>query len=526
MTQRETGGRPAYYITTPIYYVNDNPHLGHAYTSIACDILARFKRLDGHDVFFLTGTDEHGQKVAQAAAKAGTDPQSLTDKVSENFRALIPLLNYSNDDFIRTTEERHKQACRALWTRLVDAGEIYLDHYGGWYAVRDEAYYGEDELRDGPDGKKLAPSGAEVEWVEEESYFFRLSAWRDRLLDYYDSHPDFILPQSRRNEVISFVKGELRDLSVSRTRIDWGVPVPDAPGHVMYVWIDALTNYLTAIGYPNDMERFDRFWPANVHMVGKDILRFHTVYWPAFLMAAGLEPPKRVFAHGWWTIEGQKMSKSVGNVIAPADLVERYGVDASRYFLMREVPFGNDGDFSHTQAIHRINNDLANGLGNLAQRTLSMIQKNCDATVPAFGAFTSDDEILLRAAQTEMLAAVRVELDMQRFHKALEAIWRVVTDANIYIDSQAPWTLKKTDLGRMNTVLYVLAETIRCLGLVIQPFMPVSSARLLDQLSIAEDARSLANLSADHALVSGQSLPAPAGIFPRIVTENSPQAVA
>ncbi len=510
-----------YYITTPIYYVNDNPHLGHAYTTIACDVLARFKRLDGHEVFFLTGTDEHGQKVAQAAAKAGTDPQSFTDRVSQNFRALGPVLNYSNDDFIRTTEERHKKACQALWKKLADAGEIYLAKYSGWYAVRDEAYYGEDELTDGPNGKKIAPSGAECEWVEEESYFFRLSAWREKLLQYYEEHPDFILPQSRRNEVVSFVKGELRDLSVSRTRLDWGVPVPDAPGHVMYVWIDALTNYLTAVGYPDeDSAAFKKFWPADLHMVGKDILRFHTVYWPAFLMAAGLEPPKRVFAHGWWTIEGQKMSKSLGNVISPYDLVERYGVDAARYFVLREVPFGNDGDFSHSQAILRINNDLANGLGNLAQRTLSQIQKNCNAAVPMPGEITVEDRLLLKMAQTDMLETVRAELDQQRFHKALESIWQVVTAANGYIDAQAPWALKKTDIARMNTVLYVLAETIRCLALIVQPFVPASSAKMLEQLAIGSDKRRLEFLAPKNALEPGVALPPPIGVFPRIIEDE------
>jgi methionyl-tRNA synthetase len=513
--------KPPYYVTTPIYYVNDKPHLGHAYTTIACDVLARFKRLDGHEVFFLTGTDEHGQKVAQAAEKAGIDPQTFTDNVSQNFRDLIPVMNFSNDDFIRTTEARHKKAAQALWTALVDKGEIYLDKYSGWYAVRDEAYYGEDELKDGPGGKKIAPSGAECEWVEEESYFFRLSAWGDRLLKFYDENPDFILPESRRNEILSFVRGGLKDLSVSRTRMNWGVPIPGSDKHVMYVWIDALTNYLTAVGYPDtDSASFKKFWPADLHMVGKDIVRFHAVYWPAFLMAADIAPPKRIFAHGWWTIEGQKMSKSLGNVIAPADLIERYGVDQSRYFLLREVSFGQDGDFSHNQAILRINADLANGLGNLAQRTLSMIQKNCDGKVPAHGAFTKEDETLLEAAQVRMLEHVRHELDRQRFNKALEIIWQVVYDANAYIDAQAPWTVKKTDLARMGTILYVLAETIRCLALIVQPFVPESSGKMLDQLAVPASERSFAALSASHALKPGVALPAPQGIFPRIVEDE------
>lgn len=507
-----------YYITTPIYYVNDKPHLGHTYTTIACDVLARFKRLDGFNVKFLTGTDEHGLKVKQSAEKAGMDPQAFTDQVSQNFRDLCSLMNYSNDDFIRTTEARHEKACQHLWNVLVERGEIYLDKYAGWYAVRDEAYYAEDELRDGPNGKKIAPSGAEVEWMEEESYFFRLSAWQDKLLDFYTAHPDFVMPDTRFNEVKSFVKSGLKDLSVSRTTFDWGVPVPGNDKHVMYVWIDALTNYITAAGYPDD-QNMGGFWPADVHMVGKDILRFHAVYWPAFLMAAGIAPPKRVFAHGWWTIEGEKMSKSLGNVIAPADLIARYGVDATRFFVLREVPFGNDGDFSHTNALNRINNDLANGLGNLAQRTLSFIYKNCEGKIPQPSAFTENDLALLKKAQVTMLEDVRRELDNQRFHKALDAIWDVVNAANVYIDVEAPWSLKKTDTVRMGTVLYVLTETIRCLSLIVQPFMPISSGKLLDQLTIGEKDRTFDQLNAGHALKGGEQIPQPQGIFPRLIEE-------
>lgn len=507
-----------YYITTPIYYVNDKPHLGHTYTTIACDVLARFKRLDGFNVKFLTGTDEHGLKVKQSAEKAGMAPQAFTDQVSQNFRDLCSLMNYSNDDFIRTTEARHEKACQHLWNVLVERGEIYLDKYAGWYAVRDEAYYAEDELRDGPNGKKIAPSGAEVEWMEEESYFFRLSEWQDKLLDFYAAHPDFVMPDTRFNEVKSFVKSGLKDLSVSRTTFDWGVPVPGNEKHVMYVWIDALTNYITAAGYPDDPS-MGGYWPADVHMVGKDILRFHAVYWPAFLMAAGIAPPKRVFAHGWWTIEGEKMSKSLGNVIAPADLIARYGVDATRFFVLREVPFGNDGDFSHTNALNRINNDLANGLGNLAQRTLSFIYKNCDAKIPQPSAYTENDLALLKKAQVTMLDDVRRELDNQRFNKALDAIWDVVNAANVYIDVEAPWALKKTDTVRMATVLYVLTETIRCLSLIVQPFMPVSSGKLLDQLAIGADERGFDCLGAGHALKAGTAIPQPQGIFPRLVED-------
>lgn len=507
-----------YYITTPIYYVNDVPHLGHAYTTIACDVLARFKRLDGYNVRFMTGTDEHGLKVKQSAEKLGITPQALTDKVSQNFRDLCTALNFSNDDFIRTTEERHIAACQHLWNVLVERGAIYLDKYAGWYAVRDEAYYAEDELRDGPNGKKIGPSGAEVEWMEEESYFFRLSAWGDKLMEFYAANPNFVMPETRFNEVKSFVRGGLKDLSVSRTAFDWGVPVPGNDKHVMYVWIDALTNYLTVAGYPNDISEF---WPADLHMVGKDILRFHAVYWPAFLMAAGIEPPKRVFAHGWWTIEGEKMSKSVGNVIAPSDLISKYGVDASRFFLLREVPFGNDGDFSHANALARINSDLANGLGNLAQRTLSFIYKNCEGKIPAPSELTANDKALLQKAQIDMLPAVRTELDVQKFNKALEAIWDVVNAANVYIDVEAPWSLKKTDTVRMNTVLYVLCEAIRCLAIIVQPVMPESASKMLDQLQIGKDDRGFDTLSASHALKAGTVIEQPQGVFPRLVEEKA-----
>ncbi len=511
--------RRPFYITTPIYYVNDDPHIGHAYTTLACDVLARFKRLDGYDVRFLTGTDEHGQKVEKAARAAGTDPKSFTDRVSQNFRALAKAMNFSNDDFIRTTEPRHIAAAQALWQRLVERGEIYLGTYAGWYAVRDEAFYAESELTLGPDGQRRAPSGAEVEWVEEPSYFFRLSAWQDRLLQLYEERPDFIAPASRRNEVISFVRSGLQDLSVSRTSFDWGVPVPGDPKHVMYVWLDALTNYITAVGYPDtESEDFTTYWPADLHMVGKDILRFHAVYWPAFLIAAGIEPPKRVFAHGWWTNEGQKISKSLGNVISPYALVERYGLDQVRYFLLREVPFGNDGDFSHRSMVTRINTELANDYGNLCQRVLSMIARSCDARVPRPGQLVAEDEALLHAARG-LLTELRGHMDVQAFHEALEAIWVVVRAANVYVDRQAPWALRKTDPARMETVLYVLAEAIRHLAIYTQPFMPDASARILDQLAVPATARSFAALGESGALVPGNPLPTPTGVFPRYAAD-------
>ena len=513
-------GPKRYYITTPIYYVNDAPHIGHAYTTLACDALARFKRLDGYDVKFLTGTDEHGQKVEKSASLAGMEPQAFTDKVSKNFRDLAGVMNYSNDDFIRTTEHRHTVACQDLWRRLVDSGQIYLGTYAGWYSVRDEAFYRDEELVAGPNGAKVAPSGAPVEWVEEPSYFFCLSAWRDRLLGMYEENPDCVLPASRRNEVISFVSGGLNDLSVSRTSFGWGVPVPGDADHIIYVWLDALTNYVTAVGYPEtETGEYAAYWPADLHMVGKDILRFHAVYWPAFLMAAGLEPPKRVFAHGWWTNEGAKISKSLGNIIDPVQLVERYGLDPVRYFLLREVPFGNDGDFSRRAIVGRVNGDLANDFGNLAQRVLSMINTSCAGAVPQPGPFGDDDDGLLAAAHG-LITGMRVSMEVQAFHEALEKMWAVVRAANAYVDRQAPWSLKRSDTGRMNTVLYVLAEVIRHLAVLAQPFMPVSAGRLLDQVAVADGDRTFARLGPGGALKPGWALPKPQGVFPRITEDG------
>jgi len=504
-----------YYVTTPIYYVNDSPHIGHAYTTLACDALARFMRLDGREVRFLTGTDEHGQKVEQAARTAGMDPQAFTDQVSTRFRDLASAWKFSHDDFIRTTEARHVRAVQALWEKLEANGDIYLGTYAGWYSVRDEAFWAENEIVDGK-----APSGAPVEWVEEPSYFFRLSAWAERLLEHYRAHPDFILPETRRNEVMRFVEGGLHDLSVSRTSFNWGIEVPGNPDHVIYVWLDALTNYLSAVGYPDTASRdYRRFWPADVHMVGKDILRFHAVYWPAFLMAAGLEPPRRVFAHGWWTNEGQKISKSLGNVIEPHELVATYGLDQVRYFLLREVPFGQDGDFSHRAMVHRMNADLANDYGNLAQRSLSMIHKNCDAAVPEPAAFAPADTALLEAAAA-LPDGVRAQMEVQGFHKALEAIWAVIGEANRYVDAQAPWVLKKSDPARMRTVLYTLAETVRRLAIVTQAFVPDASAKLLDQLAVPAERRLLAHVQDPEArLVAGTALPRPEGVFPRYVED-------
>lgn len=515
-------GDKRFYITTAISYVNGPPHLGHAYESISSDAIARFMRLDGYDVMFLTGTDEHGQKVEKTARANGEDPKAFCDRIASLFQEMTRLLNISNDDFIRTTEERHIRSSQAIWRKLQESGDIYLGKYAGWYSVRDEAFFGEDELTKDDSGKRFAPSGAEVEWVEEPSYFFRLSAYTDRLLRHYEENPDFILPHYRRNEVVNFVKQGLTDLSISRTSFTWGIPVPGDEKHIMYVWLDALTNYITAIGYPEvDSPSFRKFWPADIHVIGKDILRFHTVYWPAFLMSAGIPVPRRVFGHGFLNIEGQKMSKSLGNVITPQAMVEEFGLDQVRYFLMREVPYGNDGSFSKESMVQRINSDLANDFGNLAQRVLSMIAKNCGGKVPQPGAFTEDDNVLIGAAR-RALPEMREAMRTQQIHRMLEAAWKVVGDANRYVDAQAPWALRKTDPARMATVLYVLADVIRVLGIYAQPVVPGSAGRLLDQLAVPADRRRFADI--ETPLVPGTALPEPRGIFPRYVEKAEEQA--
>ncbi|HEY3917720.1 MAG TPA: methionine--tRNA ligase [Stellaceae bacterium] len=504
-----------YYLTAAIPYANGEPHIGHAYEVIAVDALARFMRLDGYDVRFQTGMDEHGQKIEQTARKLGIAPQALVDKVSAQFRALYDRLGISYDDFIRTTEPRHKAGAQEFWRRM-SRDDIYLDKYAGWYSVRDEAYFDEAELTAGPGGQKLAPSGAPIEWVEEESYFFRLSAYQDKLLKLYADNPHFIQPESRRNEIVSFVKSGLRDLSISRTTFSWGVPVPDAPKHVMYVWVDALSNYITALGYPEGLEMAR--WPADIHIIGKDITRFHAIYWPAFLMSAKLAVPKRVFGHGFIYSRGEKMSKSVGNVIAPDDLIATYGLDQIRYFLLREAAFGQDANISHEAVVQRMNSDLANDFGNLAQRVLSFVNKNAGGEVPKPAALAAADDALLKAARG-LLPVLRAEFAEQGFHRALEALWQVIGDANRYVDEQAPWNLRKSDPARMNTVLYVLAEVIRHLAILAQPVVPAAAAKLLDQLAVPADKRSFAAL--ETALTPGTKLPKPEGVFPRFVEASA-----
>ncbi|TDR94287.1 methionine--tRNA ligase [Enterovirga rhinocerotis] len=508
--------REAYFLTTPIFYPNGAPHIGHAYTALASDAIARFQRLDGKDVFFLTGTDEHGQKMQQTANAEGLTPLALADRNSQRFRDMMGALDVSYDDFIRTTEPRHTAACQAIWRRMEEAGDIYLGSYSGWYSVRQEAYFDESETTVGPDGVRREPLGSPVEWVEEESYFFRLSAYQDRLLALYEDQPDFVGPRERRNEVMSFVRSGLKDLSISRTTFDWGVPVPGNPKHVMYVWVDALTNYITAAGFPDEAAPRWRYWPADVHVIGKDIVRFHSVYWPAFLMSAGIALPKRVFAHGFLFNRGEKMSKSVGNVVDPFALADQYGADQFRYFMLREVPFGQDGSYSHDAIVTRINADLANDLGNLAQRSLSMVAKNCEGRVPEAGALTEADEALLALADA-LPATCRTAMASFALHTVLTEIWSVVAEANRYFASQEPWILRKQDPARMATVLWVTAEVLREVGIMTQPFIPNASGKLLDLLAVAPEDRVFARVGAEGRLAAGTALPAPSAIFPRYV---------
>ena len=514
--------REKFYITTAISYPNGKPHIGHAYELIATDALARFQRCDGKDVFFLTGTDEHGMKMVQTARKEGISSRELADRNSSEFKRMAEVLNASNDDFIRTTDQRHYRASQAIWKAMEANGDIYKGGYAGWYSVRDEAYYDEQETELRDDGVRYGPQGTPVEWVEEETYFFRLSAYQDRLLALYTERPDFVGPAERRNEVVSFVKSGLKDLSISRTTFDWGVPVPGDEKHVMYVWVDALTNYITAAGYPDTNGERWRYWPADLHVIGKDITRFHAIYWPAFLMSAGIELPKRVFSHGFLFNRGEKMSKSVGNVIDPFALVEHYGLDQVRYFLLREVPFGQDGNYSHDAIVNRTNADLANDLGNLAQRSLSMIAKNCAGKVPARGTLQEADTAILEQAEAA-LASARKAMAEQAIHTALAAIFSVVAEANRYFAAQEPWALKKTDPARMATVLYTTAETIRRIGILCQPFIPGSASKLLDLLAVPADKREFAHVSETHALVPGTELPAPQGVFPRYVEREDDQ---
>ncbi|ABD88254.1 methionine--tRNA ligase [Rhodopseudomonas palustris] len=517
MASASASARPAYFLSTPIFYPNGVPHIGHAYTAMVSDAIARFQRLDGYDVRFLTGTDEHGLKMQQTAIAEGLTPLQLADRNSARFRDMMAALNISYDDYIRTTEPRHERSCQALWTAIENNGDIYLDKYAGWYSVRQEAYFDEAETTVGEDGVRREPLGSPVEWTEEETYFFRLSAYQDKLLELYAKVPDFVLPRERLNEVASFVKGGLQDLSISRTTFDWGIKVPGAPRHVMYVWIDALTNYITGAGYPDvDSDSFKRYWPASLHVIGKDIVRFHAVYWPAFLMSAGVAVPQRVFSHGFLLNRGEKMSKSVGNVVDPFEMAKQYGVDQMRYFFMREVSFGQDGSYNHEAIVNRTNADLANDLGNLAQRSLTMIGKQLGGVLPEPGDFSDNDKAILAQADA-MIELARTAMATQQIHHMLNAVWAVVAEANRYFAGEAPWALAKTDPARQKTVLYVTAEVLRQVAILAQPVMPASAAKLLDSLGIAEEERDFTHLGGHERIRPGTPLPAPAPIFPRYV---------
>ena len=489
-----------FYITTAISYPNGPPHIGHAYEAIAADAIARFQRSQGRDVRFQTGTDEHGLKMAQAARSEGVEPRALADKMSLLFQGMCDTLNVSYDRFIRTSQPDHYRASQAIWTAMAERGDLYLDRNEGWYSVRDEAYYEEEELVAGGGGEKLSPHGTPVEWTVEESWFFRLSKYQQPLLDHYAANPDFIRPESRRNEVVRFVEGGLKDLSISRTSFDWGVPVPGSDNHVMYVWLDALTNYITGLGYPDDTELWRRYWPADVHLIGKDVVRFHAVYWPAFLMSAGIALPRQVYGHGFLLSRGEKMSKSVGNVVDPMVLAGRFGVDPLRYFLLREVPFGQDGSYSAEAIVARANAELANSFGNLAQRTLSMIHKNLAGVLPSVGQADADKELL---ALVEQATATEVPDAFERlaFSIGIEAWLRAVFACNQYVDAQAPWTLRKTDPERMAAVLGTLVAAVRELTNAIAPIIPESADRLMAVLNAGE---------------GGAAISQPTPLFPRL----------
>ncbi|MGO8834370.1 MAG: methionine--tRNA ligase [Roseiarcus sp.] len=529
MTQRRR-----FYITTAIPYANGPPHIGHAYERIATDAIARFMRLDGRDVLFVTGMDEHGLKMQQTAAREGIAAQALADRTAAQFEAMGALLDARADDTVRTTQQRHRRASQAIWERMTANGDVYLSKYSGWYSVRDEAYFDEDELADGPNGTRLARSGAPAEWVEEESYFFRLSAYAERLLAHYEAHPEFITPEKYRNEITAFVRRGLSDLSISRTTFDWGVPVPGDPRHVMYVWVDALTNYITATGFPDGGPRA-HFWPADAHVIGKDITRFHAIYWPAFLMSARLATPRRIVVHGFLFNRGEKMSKSTGNIVDPAALAARYGVDQIRYFFLREVPFGQDGNYSHEAIVQRINADLANDLGNLAQRSLSMIARNCGGAVPDWrgGTVTAETDLLLAEADA-LIGAAREHMESYAIHLYLAAVFDVVARANRYFASHEPWKLARTDAAQMRVVLYATIETLRIVAILLLPVMPAAMSGLLDLLAVPPERRDFAavepeafaelarrgdfgRIGAGGRLRPGAALPSPSPIFPRHV---------
>ncbi len=508
-----------YYVTTPIYYPTARPHMGHAYSSIIADFFARFKLIDNYEVHFLTGTDEHGLKIQRSAEKAGKDPQKFCDEISKTFRDLTKTLNLSNTDFIRTTEERHKKTVHFLWSQLVKNDNIYLSNYSGWYSVSDEAFYNEDEIEE-IDGNKVALlSKSPVEWIEEESYFFRLSKWEKPLLEYYKKNPNFITPTSRRNEVISFVKSGLKDLSVSRKSFTWGIKVPNNKDHVIYVWLDALTNYLSSLGYPNHKdELFKKFWPASLHLIGKDILRFHAVYWPAFLLAANIDLPKKIYGHGWILSGDEKMSKSKGNILDPLKIIEEYGLDPLRYYLVKEVSFGNDGNISQNRLEDCINSDLANNYGNLCQRVTAFAIQNCNGKIPSEIKFLQIDLDILNKYK-DNLDDLRQKIDEQNVNYYIDFIINSLFEANKYFNDQEPWK-KKDDTIRLNTIVYTTLEIVRKISILLNPIIPDSSLRALKIFNLTKDDIKLETITNNQFLTSGSNINKIDRLFKKIEKNN------
>ncbi len=509
-----------FYITTPIYYPSGKPHMGHAYSSIISDIFARFKRLEGYKVLFLTGTDEHGQKIEKEAKKNNKDPKVFCDELSETFRSLTKILNLSNDDFIRTTEKRHHQSVNEIWNRLVESGDIYLDKYSGWYSISDEAFYDDDEIEETNGIKRSKSSGSQVEWVEEESYFFKLSAWSKKLLELYKKNPKFILPESRKNEVVKFVEKGLKDLSISRTSFSWGIPVPKNKKHVIYVWLDALTNYISALNFPNtEDKKYKDFWPADVHIIGKDILRFHAVFWPAFLLAAKLPLPKRVFGHGWILSDDKKMSKSLGNILDPIEIIDKYGIDQLRYYLVKEVSLGNDGSISLENLKNCINNDLANNYGNLCQRVFSFIKKNCDNKIPQSSKLNNTDKKLLNNLKNSLPKLISL-MNNQELNEYIKTVVSFSFDANKYFNDSEPWAVKNKNPDRMNTILFTIVEQIKNISILLNPIIPNATNKVLTMINISEQNICIDKIIDDNTLSNKKEIGNLDILFTKIEDDN------
>ena len=509
-----------FYITTPIYYPSGKPHMGHAYSSIVADIFARFKRLENYNVLFLTGTDEHGQKIQKEAKKNNKDPKIFCDEISETFRSLTKILNLSNDDFIRTTEPRHYKSVIEIWNRLVESGDIYLDKYSGWYSVSDEAFYDKDEIVNIKGNRVSKSSGSSVEWVEEESYFFKLSSWSNKLLDFYKKNPNFILPKSRKNEVVKFVEKGLKDLSISRTSFTWGIPVPKNEKHVIYVWLDALTNYISALNFPdiND-KKYKNFWPVDIHIIGKDILRFHAVFWPAFLLAAKLPIPKKVFGHGWILSDDKKMSKSLGNILDPIEIINKYGIDQLRYYLVKEVSLGNDGSISMENLKNCINNDLANNYGNLCQRVFSFIKKNCDNKIPKSSKLKNSDKKLIDNLKNNLPKLINL-MNNQDLNEYIKMVVSFSFDANKYFNDSEPWAVKKNDPDRMKTILFTITQQIKNISILLNPIIPNATKKVLTLMNPANENLSIDKINDDNFINYENELDKLEILFDKIENDN------